>query len=1760
MFRANPQHTGEYRNGGSVLTNTELWRFQTEGDVSSSPAVANGVVFVGSDDGHLYAIDAVTGTEIWRFRTGDLVYSSPAASNGIVYSGSDDDHLYAIDAVSGTEIWRFRTEADVTSSLAASNGVGYFGSDDGDLYAIDAVTGTEIWRFETDGDVSSSPAVANGVVYVGSDDGYLYAIDAVAGTEIWRFRTDGDVYSSPAVANGVVFVGSDDGHLYAIDAVTGTEIWRFRTDGDVSSSPAVSNGVIYIGSNDGCLYAIDGMEGTEVWRLKTGNKVYSSPAVSNGIVYVGSDDGYLYAIGTNEAVLPQEKSRQQQGTEPLFIRLRGKAEKLAWYAPLFTGTLKELEVKNTTGKVDEVTKTLQVVEGTIDTLLEIEASLASWKTKGYDTVGLETLQPENTGEVITAFRQYEQAVQRLETISKELPSKKVSFPQLVEQPETANLIRSIERDLKDPARIEAIEKGYQQLKHAIRQLEDQQKSTELYLREKAEIVERESATITKSTRQQDIPRAMSPESPSTKSVRCQQCGSSFHGEPTFCTNCGARLDPVLVQEQNTRPSSSQLGIPALPYAMFRANPQHTGEYDNSGSVLTNTELWRFGTEGDVSSSPAASNGTIYVGSDDGHLYAIDAVTGTEIWRFKTGDLMYSSPAVANGIVYSGSDDGHLYAIDAVTGTVIWKFKTESDVTSSLALSNGVVYIGSDDGYLYAIDAVTGTGIWRFGTEGDVSSSPAVANGVVYFGSDDGHLYAVDAVTGTVMWRFRTDGDVYSSPAVSNGIIYFGSDDGYLYAIDAVTGTVMWRFRTEGEVSSSPAVSNGVVYIGSNDGCLYAIDGMAGTEIWRFKTGNKVYSSPAVSNGAIYFGSDDGYLYAIDAMAGTEIWRFETGNKVFSSPAVSNGAIYFGSDDGYLYAIGTNEAMLRQVLQHDTEQMLSRLRVKAEKLVRYAPLVTGSFKEAENQNVAGQSDDARKTLQDVESTIDTLLENEASLASWKTKGYDTAGLETLQPENSGEVIATFQQYDQAVHRLETISKELASKKVLFPQLVEQPGTADLVLSIERDLNDPARLDTVEKDYQQLDNTIRQLEDRQKSTEQNLREQAEIVEREAGSPTVKQETAAITKCIRQQDIPRAQELFQGLAERCLSQVNTALGALRAEGAVVDVSSDPIRQQVAEQHYGDAVIGSEKAIAELTRVRELFAKAKVLRPDITGPVIIALYNSGKYEEFIRASEEQQRLNRKITELKINGKKLLDDAERFGQVPERVRSQLDATDIPTIQRAITELETFKTTIKPELNLTLGHTQLIADEWDRLIVQLANHGNAHVNDIRLTFSDEFDTKWIKTATVNAGVTTTLDIAIRPKLKGKVPLEVTALYRDGNDKEYRETHEFWIEVVEKNMTATSGTHTTPAGQFTSGTATQKQLPEDLSDRYTESEFIGKGGFARVFKAKRKDGKYVAVKIPITLDATTGKSFIAEMQNWTRLSHPNIVKLYNFNIMPMAYFEEELCDSALADQKKPIENEEAAWILFNICEGLKFAHGLKIIHRDLKPQNILLKNGVPKISDWGLSKVISESTSTTITSFTPFYAAPEQIKNRAKDERTDIWQLGVILYELITGMLPFRGESMFEIGMNIATKDPQSPGEIQPDAKVIESVVMKCLQKEPEKRYQSVLELQKDLAMYLRNNYAELLSTSVNAQDYTRSASFCGDLVMINMVTGDIATAYKYVLDLVQYTKGNIKIEAQELSDQLKMRMEMGVTEIPAELIQKADLIVHQVNTGYRKRE
>jgi hypothetical protein len=195
-----------------------LWQFPTGGYVVSSPAVADGVVFVGSFNGYFYAVDATTGMQRWQFKTGFSVTSSPTLTNGVVYVGSYDTFLYALDAATGTQRWRFPTGGPVEGSPTVAGGVVYVGSHDHSLYALDATKGSLLWRFQTGDEVEGPPTLTNGVVYVGSTDTYLYALDAATGTQRWRFPTGGAIASSPLVSDGVVFVGSVDKFLYSVDA------------------------------------------------------------------------------------------------------------------------------------------------------------------------------------------------------------------------------------------------------------------------------------------------------------------------------------------------------------------------------------------------------------------------------------------------------------------------------------------------------------------------------------------------------------------------------------------------------------------------------------------------------------------------------------------------------------------------------------------------------------------------------------------------------------------------------------------------------------------------------------------------------------------------------------------------------------------------------------------------------------------------------------------------------------------------------------------------------------------------------------------------------------------------------------------------------------------------------------------------------------------------------------------------------------------------------------------------------------------------------------------------------------------------------------------------------------------------------------------------------------------------------------------------------------------------------------------------------
>ncbi len=176
MFHHDVMHTG-YSTSQAPMTNYTLWSYNTYAPTFSSPAVVSGIVYVGSGNYRIQALNATTGALIWSYITGMMVPSSPAVVGGKVYAGSDDGNIYALESMTGALIWSRTIGANVYSSPAVDDNKVYVSSNDGNVYALDAASGELVWSHAA-GVLESSPAIANGMVYIGSRNYNVYALNA----------------------------------------------------------------------------------------------------------------------------------------------------------------------------------------------------------------------------------------------------------------------------------------------------------------------------------------------------------------------------------------------------------------------------------------------------------------------------------------------------------------------------------------------------------------------------------------------------------------------------------------------------------------------------------------------------------------------------------------------------------------------------------------------------------------------------------------------------------------------------------------------------------------------------------------------------------------------------------------------------------------------------------------------------------------------------------------------------------------------------------------------------------------------------------------------------------------------------------------------------------------------------------------------------------------------------------------------------------------------------------------------------------------------------------------------------------------------------------------------------------------------------------------------------------------------------------------------------------------------------------------------
>ena len=339
--------------GPGARTKCGAWTFKSAGAIVTSPAVHDGVVYIGSMSGHLYALDQQTGKEKWNFKSRMPIASSPAVADGTVFFVSSAGSLAAIDAATGQPKWVFVAEHErkfeakgmhgyppaaqtmpdawdvYTSSPAVVDGKVYFGSGDGNVYAVDAKSGVLQWKFATGNVVHASPAVAGGVVFIGSFDGNLYALDAATGQQKWMFAGGQDdathnqvgFQSSPAVVDGIVYVGCRDAHVYAIDAATGRKKWDYPTSKSwVNGTPAVRDGRVYVGTSDSSRFmALDARTGRLAFNFDAKSYVFSSAALAGELAYFGSHNGKLHAVNAKTGQQAWEFQTEGSKTDPCHL-------------------------------------------------------------------------------------------------------------------------------------------------------------------------------------------------------------------------------------------------------------------------------------------------------------------------------------------------------------------------------------------------------------------------------------------------------------------------------------------------------------------------------------------------------------------------------------------------------------------------------------------------------------------------------------------------------------------------------------------------------------------------------------------------------------------------------------------------------------------------------------------------------------------------------------------------------------------------------------------------------------------------------------------------------------------------------------------------------------------------------------------------------------------------------------------------------------------------------------------------------------------------------------------------------------------------------------------------------------------------------------------------------------------------------------------------------------------------------------------------
>jgi len=361
--------------------------------------------------------------------------------------------------------------------------------------------------------------------------------------------------------------------------------------------------------------------------------------------------------------------------------------------------------------------------------------------------------------------------------------------------------------------------------------------------------------------------------------------------------------------RSTRPSESNARQPnpsasTDDWPMARHDPQMSGVA--RGALPEKLDvLWEYDAKEPILGTPAIAGDTVYVGADDGTLYALALADSKPRWTYKTAEGLKSSPSVIDGVVYLGDDDGVLHAVNAADGKARWTYKTEGQIISGVNVAGDRLVFGSYDSYLYCLDR-DGKLLWKYKSEDRVHGTPAVVEDVTLASGCDGRLHVVGLADGMKVREVDLAAPCGSSVATSGPLSFVGTYGNQVLCVDWKASRTVWAFEDkerEFPFFASAAIGDGVVYSAGRDKRVRTHDIKTGKPLWQFSANSKIDASPVLVGERLFVGSYDGVLYGLSTKDGEEVWRYDAGSPITAGAAVGRGRMVVGTDDGLVLCFG-----------------------------------------------------------------------------------------------------------------------------------------------------------------------------------------------------------------------------------------------------------------------------------------------------------------------------------------------------------------------------------------------------------------------------------------------------------------------------------------------------------------------------------------------------------------------------------------------------------------------------------------------------------------------------------------------------------------------------------------------------------------------------------------------------------------------------------------------------------------------------------------